>query len=792
MWVRLAARRMHAPVDAMSTTKNIWLVAVALVLGACGDDVAPSDAGPDSGLLNHDEVLEQLLASALDRSPRVDPNGDPVRDDYNPFGRRRRYLHRLSEVHLAGLSTVAGRRQMLIDDASGAYATMYTELSDDAWATLPKASASGDIDGDGRDEVVMAVINNAAASADFGRFYLRIIDDAGESYAVDEVTLDVYPEVPIALGFDWLKIDVAVGDIDGDGRHEIAATAFSDLWVVDDQRSEYSILRTASYPVSPGAVQYLRVASGDTNADALDEIVVVDGQIVGGNGTATYRVLDQAFVTKSEGRVEVSIASIPYLLATADASIADVDGDGLDEVVFAGRRSGYGEAQVLVLDDAQAGYQMLPIRYGFAWANPIVRVETGDFDGDGRAEIVAYREVIDDVTEVRDGILPRQSYLPHDVLWSNAITVGDVSDDWRDDIVYLTGTDTWLVAWGTDSTGVYRQLTAMNTSDEYWNFPTVTTVNTDGDSAIVEFEDHEILFTEPVVLAVLVAPPSYTDIPMDLGDASTRFGRGSSSGVEEEQSIGFSTGWTVGTEFEDRLFSQSKARFSLTVETAMDWTAMSSREIETAYYWNGTAESDKVVFLTVPFDVYYYRVLSSPIAAEVGTTMVVNLPRDPVVRFVDREFFNGRNGSFADVDDRIVAHTIGVPGSYPTRASLQLQALPSRGGAYSDTRTVGQGPGSQTCEITITDGLGYGTNFDLNVTLEAEVGAGGFFAGRSVGFHYGYGYRITSTTSTIYEGTVGNIVGAEDWNEHQFDFGLYVEPKSIGGHRFPMIGYWVD
>ena len=189
---------------------------------------------------------------------------------------------------------------------------------------------------------------------------------------------------------------------------------------------------------------------------------------------------------------------------------------------------------------------------------------------------------------------------------------------------------------------------------------------------------------------------------------------------------------------------------------------------------------------------YYYRVAASPVAAEVGSTMVVNVPREPQTLFVDRDFYNRTNGAFFDVDSTVLAHTIGDPHSYPRESGIDKAGLLASGGFYTDTMITGQGTGCQSVEICVSEGSGSGTSYDLNVGVEFEAGTGGFLIGGSAGFHYGYEYNVTTTERTIFKGTVGNILDPTAWAAKQFGFGVYVKPVSTGGQKFTLIDYWVD
>lgn len=762
----------------------------------------------------------QALGVDTELGSLEDPDGGSVRADYNPFSTKRRYLNRITETYIAGTPYPGGGLQTVLDDVDAGGGVLYSD--NEAWAALPKVSASGDFDGDGREEVAVLVLNNNSGSAQYRQLSLRVVEDEDEGFAIAETLLDTIADLApftadgAAAGY-YYKLDIAAADVDGDGRDEICVTCLSDLWVLDDRAGGYKVLFSEHFPLLSGHSQYLRVAGADTDCDGKAEVVVAEGQMSAGTGRVYYYMYDAGGSELDSGLVQ-AVDSVVYTLMSADLAAGDVDGDGLIEVVFAGRESGESVNQVLIMDDGRtgAGHEFLPAHYQYGFAAPFVqpppiaRVETGDFDGDGVAEIVSFLHILD--YDAAGGGFDLLSSIPDAYTRTGSnefqheymlLAVGDMTADMKDDVSFFRREFNLVwddhpchhVVWGMDSAGVYTKL-----YENVWNinfstpiqFPTLTCMNSDEDSALVEFTGHELLFTEPRILAVLAAPPSYADIAMDLVLAGTTFGQGSGSDVVSESSIGFTAGFSVGTEFEDRLFSQSKFRFMATVEEAIDWISTSSLTIEKAYYYNGCADADKVVFTVIPFDVYYYRVLASPLPAEVGTTMVVNVPRKPQTIFVDRVYYNDNNGDFFDVGSDILAHSIGNPYSYPHESSIDKSALLAGGGFYTDSMTTGQGSGCQTVEICLSEGSGAGTSYDLNVGVEIEAGFGGFLMGRSAGFHYGYEYTVTTTDKTIFKGTVGNIIAPATWAANHFDFGLYVEPMRADDQKFTLINYWVE
>ena len=85
-----------------------------------------------------------------------------------------------------------------------------------------------------------------------------------------------------------------------------------------------------------------------------------------------------------------------------------------------------------------------------------------------------------------------------------------------------------------------------------------------------------------------------------------------------------------------------------------------------------------------------------------------------------------------------------------------------------------------------------GTKTDYSVGFEAEVGVGGFSVGRSIGFHWGYGYTVDATKSYSFAGQVGDLPDAT----HGYDFGLMAHAGMLAGlsTSYPvfLVDYWVE
>ncbi len=226
--------------------------------------------------------------------------------------------------------------------------------------------ATGDLDGDGIDEII-------AAPRGAGAPLVRVFDKQGTPkfnkngfYAYDR---------NLRCG-----TDVAAADLDGNGIDEIITTPGTGCGpqVKIFNGNGQSVLSKGFFAYSQGLRVGLRVSAGDVNKDGKAEIVTVPER-----GTqAQVRIFD--YTGKSKG----TTGFYPYgtLPTGGDVAVADLNGDGKDEIVTV---PGEGfPAQVRIFDSTGKA----KLNQGFyAYARSIKTgflISAGDLNSDGKAEIV--------------------------------------------------------------------------------------------------------------------------------------------------------------------------------------------------------------------------------------------------------------------------------------------------------------------------------------------------------------------------------------------------------------------
>jgi hypothetical protein len=340
----------------------------------------------------------------------------------------------------------------------------------------------------------------------------------------------------------------------------------------------------------------------------------------------------------------------------------------------------------------------------------------------------------------------------------------------------------------------FVEVEAYSASSGFTN-PILLPVNVDADSPVLAFSEgeYELVFTEPIVVAALAAPPYELGIAQNFGACSTAFGNTQSTGSEVERTVSVSAGVSVGANFD---FDLVQGGFELEQSLTVEASRVSSHgyQLDRTILFQSGWDEDLVVFTTLPMDVYTYTVLSHPSnPALVGEQVVVRLPREPILLQADREYYNEHvfDGGMK-VDAGVFQHAIGDVSSYPTRAQKDL-LLVQNGGLQHGPVSVGQGSGSTQVTIQVGESWSEGGALEVAYELEVKATAGGAMAGFSVGASASAGLRITSGTQTTYTGTVGAI-GAPDFAAHQYQFGLftYVRPDPTRGYQFEVLNYWVE
>ncbi len=857
-------RRTHIP-------RLVLALALVALLAACGG--AGPGGGPPPPDPDDDPVAATLDALGVDTSdsPRLAPDGSELGEDDAPLGPSaslgepeaftdQSAAHPHMELVLAN-PAIAG---VDVPDPSfdvrkivnaavtpmgaveyGSETILADLTSENDWV-LPgpytnqfqtlRAVAAGDLDGDGFDEIAAIFVD-----AGDGVLKLRTFEDADAGFTARTSSL--------AAGADVRGVALIAYDANGDGSDGlVAAIAYDDRLdlavLTGSVATSFAIDAGATTTLEPqieGSTLYVRMSAGQLDYDQGFELGVVLNETTGASssttGLATYYLFDDANTDRvllRSGSVQANVGGI-VAAAAADIKLADVDGDGLDEVIFAGATNMAWHcdddfaALLIALDDevgsfTQLGATVEGIPYqncpAFnAWTRFFVFLTTPDLDGDGVHEIVANQLVFDNFANAApftrlDGVaLPADLFLddaPDPGQYMSVATMemiaADVTGDGRENVMLYHQNRNTIPVWGISAVSTIganangwaqlSEVSVQGTSNPSGIArPIVVAANVDADGPVLKYGQgsHELVFTEPLIIAAMAAPPCQSGIEQNLGACVTRFGQGTSSTVDASLTVTVKASVTVGVDATVNVpfvgDVGTELRKSVTA-TASAWAGAAYTVEKTITYTSGSLE-DAVVFTSIPYDVYRYEIVSHPDPLLVGKLVVVRVPREPVTMIAERGFFNAALPSGATpIGANVFDHTPGDVSSYPS-TSRKNSLRSQYGGLEFGPSSVGQGTGDTELEIAVSTEVSAGGSLGIEYEKTVEATAGVAMVGFSVGYGAEAALSITSGSQTTYTGNVGSISSA-DFAANAYQWGIFTYVQNAGGQEFEVINYWVQ
>jgi hypothetical protein len=252
--------------------------------------------------------------------------------------------------------------------------------------------ATGDIDGDGKYEVVIGLAPVSGDPSVPGG-YFQVLDDDYTHLAWGRINWSGYNS---ANGESW----PACGDVDGDGKDEIivglgsypAEGGWLEVFDYDAGNVSHEAWKRINWGLYNSQSGEIRPACGDIDGDGRDEIVVGLGPVSGDPSLpgGWFEVLDDDYTHLAWGRIKWT----GYNGANGESwpACGDVDGDGKDEIIIGlgSHPSSGGWFEVFDYipgDVAHTAWKRVNWG-GYNSQNGEARPRCGDIDGDGKDEIV--------------------------------------------------------------------------------------------------------------------------------------------------------------------------------------------------------------------------------------------------------------------------------------------------------------------------------------------------------------------------------------------------------------------
>jgi hypothetical protein len=204
--------------------------------------------------------------------------------------------------------------------------------------------ASADFDGDGHYEVVTGAGAGSQVPADIRIF---VYDPVQQSLVDSGIELAAYTSL--------YGVHVAAGDVDGNGTPELITSP-------GPSNKNLGVIRMWSIDTSHGAGQWsaVLVASGDVNSDGIDEIITGDGPH--SKARDVIRIYDENGVL-----LHVWQAGTSFDGYGAHVAAGDLESDGVSEILVAPGPGSDNISYIKVLDNLgneKAGFNPLTMPYG--------------------------------------------------------------------------------------------------------------------------------------------------------------------------------------------------------------------------------------------------------------------------------------------------------------------------------------------------------------------------------------------------------------------------------------------
>jgi hypothetical protein len=300
----------------------------------------------------------------------------------------------------------------------------------------PEAVAIGDLNGDGRNDVVMTSTTTLAPPFSNNIFHVYIQNKDGTLYTPTEY---LYSN-PIGC----IASSVAIGDINNDGNNDIV--------IANGSCGIQTFLHNSSGGFDAGVVHASinntdKIRIADINNDGLLDVV--------GVGWGGYSSTVSVWLQNSNGILDNQITYGIGYIGLTDIEVGDLNNDGLIDVVAIGGPAGNGNIGVLL--QSQSGILTPPVYYsvgtlgltGIPWS-----VAIGDLNGDSLNDVAVsilanmpVSGIVVFTQNVNGTLNPVVEFPSYES--PGAMKIAGITGDGRKDIVVLHG--------GWNHMGVYEQ-----------------------------------------------------------------------------------------------------------------------------------------------------------------------------------------------------------------------------------------------------------------------------------------------------------------------------------------------
>lgn len=645
-------------------------------------------------------------------------------------------------------------------------------------------------------------------------------------------------------------------DVDGDTRDEAFLVArVGTNWEYRTYTIGTGVLGPASVggpladPMAVGTFSTFSLASGDTDGELGDEVAVLLNSRSSASGDARIVVFGQVGgVDTVLHRQRVRMAAGANIVA-AGVALADIDADFRDEIVVAGTTPSPASdsyiQRVVMLDDGGATARFAPIyererSFRTPTSPTDVRILETQICVARTSVPTALPEISGRAAPAGVSVFdPADDLLINNVLWEFSTVVvpatatpamratamaraprelfqfaggsptvssqyvqfalGQLDSDGLPDAALLTydrGIFVGSAAFQLRSRpliGARAEITSTLPHRSRRAFR-LTPANVDRDSIVVRHleAEHVLRYSEPVILAVIAAPPCYNTSTMGqaIGSCSTSYGTTTSSSVSTDTTYGVSLGITTGFSLGGTPSpAQFEATYTARASASFGAGTMSSVTFSQSFN-NGSAE-DEVVATVFGLETFTYLVVSAPDEAPgsptlVGERLIIAIPNQsgtttsqygasvilpslrPSQAAALAEVFDHRpddpltHHRYADLNAYLAG--LGVVGGQ-CDSSTPPASVASCGWFISPSQTVGSTAGpvlptvgsSVSGSISVSTGTSASVGWGVSAAISLKLTLFGAIGGVEIGFSTDSDVTISHGSSLEYGFAMGSV-----------------------------------
>ncbi len=351
--------------------------------------------------------------------------------------------------------------------------------------------------------------------------------------------------------------DIAVGDVNRDGEIEIIlgdasvdSSSGHSIKVFDKNGNEIGYIQ-----VSGGYERYDRVAAGDVDGDGYDEIVFGDA--------SSDNIIIYDFNLGNPGRFKLKNQFPVDYSREDEIAVADVNGDGIDEIIFA-------------------------------------EGHTGASIPENKQKILIY-----DVNGTKLGASPNIDFRSQDTL-----TAGDITMNGRAEIIVGKESDGMIHVYEIGNDFSFRELGAFYVGYKYGEKLAVGDLN--GGSIIVgEPNCRGQLQINDEVIAVINAPPKHNGINYESGNFYVTYEHSQTQSTSNTVKAVTGFNFSAGLSYKHK-FGIVDVEASLEVKYGESHISQSGTKFIKEIGEGVTADmTDRMITISSTYDVYEYPVLDN-------------------------------------------------------------------------------------------------------------------------------------------------------------------------------------